>query len=328
MFRLGLLRDALARAGDAVTDEASAIEALGLRAAAGAGRAAELQGHLARGLRAGRGAAARRRRHDASMRLPTLRIGEGWDMHALVAGPQADPRRRRDPAHARPARPFRRRRAAARDHRRAVRRRRARRHRPPLPRHRRAFSGADSLALLAEAARRVRAAGWQIGNVDAPSIAQAPKLAPHIAADARSASPARSASRVDQVNVKAKTAEKMGPVGEGRAIEARAVCLLRPLSAQRSLRRGRRRGAGLERPRRLGRARQARASAGCAPPGRRRRRWRARSAPPMRCTAFSTIARPEPGAGGRGARRVAAEERRGQLRQLLRRRRPGRGRAR
>ena len=44
------------------------------------------------------------------------------------------------------------------------------------------FHGADSLALLAEAARRVRAAGYEIGNVDSTVIAQAPKLAPHIGA--------------------------------------------------------------------------------------------------------------------------------------------------
>jgi 2-C-methyl-D-erythritol 2,4-cyclodiphosphate synthase len=88
-----------------------------------------------------------------------------------------------------------------------------------------AFKGADSLALLAEAARRVRAAGWDIVNVDSTLIAQAPKMAPHI--PAMCASIARAlAIDVAQVNVKAKTAEKMGPVGEGRAIEARAVCLL------------------------------------------------------------------------------------------------------
>ena len=44
------------------------------------------------------------------------------------------------------------------------------------------FRGADSAVLLAEAARRVRAEGWQIGNVDSTVIAQAPKLAPHIPA--------------------------------------------------------------------------------------------------------------------------------------------------
>ena len=87
------------------------------------------------------------------------------------------------------------------------------------------FRGADSAVLLAEAARRVRAAGWEIGNVDSTVIAQAPKLAPHIPAMC-----ARIAAvleiQADQVNVKAKTAEKLGPVGEGRAMEARAVALL------------------------------------------------------------------------------------------------------
>jgi 2-C-methyl-D-erythritol 2,4-cyclodiphosphate synthase len=88
-----------------------------------------------------------------------------------------------------------------------------------------AFKGADSALLLKEAARLVRAQGYTIGNVDSTIIAQAPKLAPHI-----SAMRARIAEILgitpDGVNVKAKTAEKMGPVGEGMAIEARAVVLL------------------------------------------------------------------------------------------------------
>ena len=87
------------------------------------------------------------------------------------------------------------------------------------------FRGADSAVLLAEAARRVRAAGWEIGNVDCTVIAQAPKLAPHIPAMC-----ARIAAvlgvEVGQVNVKAKTAEKLGPVGEGRAMESRAIALI------------------------------------------------------------------------------------------------------
>ena len=88
-----------------------------------------------------------------------------------------------------------------------------------------AFRGADSSALLAEAARRVRAAGWRIVNVDSTIVAQAPKMAPHIAAMCAYIAQALGVER-DCINVKAKTAEKMGPVGEGRAIEARAVCLL------------------------------------------------------------------------------------------------------
>lgn len=87
------------------------------------------------------------------------------------------------------------------------------------------FKGADSLALLAEAARRVNGAGWHVGNVDATLIAQAPKMAPHIPAMRQRLSTALGVS-LEQVSVKAKTAEKMGPVGEGKAIEARAVVLL------------------------------------------------------------------------------------------------------
>jgi 2-C-methyl-D-erythritol 2,4-cyclodiphosphate synthase len=92
------------------------------------------------------------------------------------------------------------------------------------------FKGADSAVLLAEAARLVRAQGYEIGNVDCTLIAQAPKLAPF-----KPAMRARIAHilgvAVDQINVKAKTAEKMGPVGAGQAMEARAVALLfRPLA--------------------------------------------------------------------------------------------------
>ncbi len=87
------------------------------------------------------------------------------------------------------------------------------------------FRGADSLALLAEAARRVRAAGWHIGNIDSTIVAEAPKMAPHILA-MRTQLSATLAVALDQVNVKAKTAEGMGPVGRGESIETRAVCLL------------------------------------------------------------------------------------------------------
>ncbi|MBY0443590.1 MAG: 2-C-methyl-D-erythritol 2,4-cyclodiphosphate synthase [Burkholderiales bacterium] len=87
------------------------------------------------------------------------------------------------------------------------------------------FKGADSRVLLREAVRRVREAGWQIGNVDASILIQQPKMAPHIAAMV-----ANIASDLDvamgQVNVKAKTYEKLGPVGASEAVEAQAVCLL------------------------------------------------------------------------------------------------------
>ena len=88
-----------------------------------------------------------------------------------------------------------------------------------------AFRGADSSALLAEAMRRVRAAGWRVGNVDATVVAQAPRLAPHRTAMAAGVARALGVDAA-QVNIKAKTAERLGPVGQGAAIEARAVVLL------------------------------------------------------------------------------------------------------
>lgn len=87
------------------------------------------------------------------------------------------------------------------------------------------FKGADSSVLLAEAARRVRDAGFEIGNVDSTVIAQAPKLAPHIEAMREGIARTLGVAPL-QVNVKAKTAEKIGPVGQGLSIEARAVILL------------------------------------------------------------------------------------------------------
>ena len=87
------------------------------------------------------------------------------------------------------------------------------------------YRGADSLALLSEAARRVKGAGWQIGNVDSTVIAQAPKLAPYIAAMRQRLAGALGVA-LDQVSVKAKTAEGMGPVGRHESMEARAVCML------------------------------------------------------------------------------------------------------
>ncbi len=87
------------------------------------------------------------------------------------------------------------------------------------------FKGADSVQLLCQAAQRVRERGWQIGNIDATVIAQAPRLAPHIPAMCERIAAAL-ALAPEQVNVKAKTAEKMGPVGEGKAMQAQAVVLL------------------------------------------------------------------------------------------------------
>jgi 2-C-methyl-D-erythritol 2,4-cyclodiphosphate synthase len=87
------------------------------------------------------------------------------------------------------------------------------------------FKGADSSVLLQEAMRCVRGAGWELVNLDSTVIAQSPKLAPYRMAIQAAVAKALGVG-VDQVNVKAKTAEKLGPVGMGQSIEARAVVLL------------------------------------------------------------------------------------------------------
>jgi len=157
--------------------------------------------------------------------VPELRIGEGWDVHALVAGrplvlggvtiahdrgllghSDADAL-----LHAITDALFG---AAALGD--------IGRHFPDTAAE---FRGADSRVLLAEAARRVRAEGWRITNVDSTIVAQAPKMAPHIPAMRQTIADALGLD-VACVNVKAKTAERLGPVGRGESIEARAVCLL------------------------------------------------------------------------------------------------------
>ncbi len=88
-----------------------------------------------------------------------------------------------------------------------------------------AFKGADSAALLTEAMRRVREAGYELGNIDCTVIAQAPKLAAHIPVMQARIAQALGVQSV-QVNVKAKTAEHLGPVGQGQSMEAQAIALL------------------------------------------------------------------------------------------------------
>ena len=88
------------------------------------------------------------------------------------------------------------------------------------------FRGADSVVLLQEATRRVRAQGYEVGNIDSTVVAQAPRLAAHIPAMCARMAEALGLA-LEQVNVKAKTAERLGPVGQCQAIEARAVALLR-----------------------------------------------------------------------------------------------------
>ncbi len=159
------------------------------------------------------------------MKGPAFRIGEGWDTHALVAGrplilggvtiPHTHGLLGHSDAdalsHAITDALFG-----------AVAMGDIGRHFPDTDEQ---FRGADSVALMAEAARRVRAAGWQIGNIDTTIVAQAPKMAPHILAMRLRLAQAL-ALELDQINVKAKTAERMGPVGRGESIETRAVCLV------------------------------------------------------------------------------------------------------
>jgi len=88
-----------------------------------------------------------------------------------------------------------------------------------------AFAGIDSRILLRRVAEQLKARAWQVGNVDATIIAQAPKMAPHIA---------RMTAHIaddlgiafDRVNVKATTTEKLGFTGRGEGIAAEAVCLI------------------------------------------------------------------------------------------------------
>jgi 2-C-methyl-D-erythritol 2,4-cyclodiphosphate synthase len=88
-----------------------------------------------------------------------------------------------------------------------------------------AYKGADSWLLLQKTAQMVREAGYQIGNIDCTIVAQAPKLASYMVQMCVRISQAL-AIEVSQVNVKAKTAEKIGPVGLGQSMEARAIALI------------------------------------------------------------------------------------------------------
>jgi 2-C-methyl-D-erythritol 2,4-cyclodiphosphate synthase len=84
------------------------------------------------------------------------------------------------------------------------------------------WRGADSLVLLAEVARRVRAAGAQINNVDVTVMAEAPKLAPHILSMRERLAEALAVS-VGQVSVKATTTERLGFTGRGEGMAAMAI---------------------------------------------------------------------------------------------------------
>ena len=89
------------------------------------------------------------------------------------------------------------------------------------------WEGADSRSLLRGAMDAVRAAGWRVGNIDATIIAQAPRIAPHVAA-MRANIAADLGIAADAVNIKGKTNERLGFEGRGEGIAAQAVVLLLP----------------------------------------------------------------------------------------------------
>lgn len=88
-----------------------------------------------------------------------------------------------------------------------------------------AYKGADSRVLLRSVVARLREAGWQVGNIDSTIIAQAPKMAPHIAL-MRANIAADCGIAVDCVSVKATTTEQLGFTGRGEGIAAQASALL------------------------------------------------------------------------------------------------------
>lgn len=223
LFRLGLLQRALQAHVDSgfagITDEASAVEALGLAPRLVRGHPANIKLTYAEDFTM---AEAMLQRASA---VPQLRVGEGWDVHALVPG-------RRlvlggvEIAHER----------GLLGHSDAD----ALLHAITdallgaaglgdigtwFADHDERWRDADSQQLLRAAVAQVHARGWRVVNVDATVVAQAPRLAPH-----RAAMQANVAACLglppEVVNVKAKTAERLGPVGQGLAIEARAVVLL------------------------------------------------------------------------------------------------------
>ena len=232
MFRIGSLQAALdkaSQAGRAVTDDASVMEAMGLQPKIVKASSQNFKVtypedfQMAESILHAR--AAQIRTEPAQVQVPQLRIGEGWDTHKLVEGrplvlggvtipfskgllghSDADALCHAITDALLGA-------AALGD---------IGKHFPDTdPR----YKGADSVQLLKHTAALVRENGWQIGNVDSTVIAQAPKLAPFIDTMRKNLSEALGLDR-SQVNIKAKTAEQMGPVGEGLAMEARAVVML------------------------------------------------------------------------------------------------------
>jgi 2-C-methyl-D-erythritol 2,4-cyclodiphosphate synthase len=87
------------------------------------------------------------------------------------------------------------------------------------------FKGIDSRILLRRVAEQLKERAWTVGNVDATIVAQAPKMAPHIARMTAHIADDLGIA-IDRVNVKATTTEKLGFTGRGEGIAAEAVCLI------------------------------------------------------------------------------------------------------
>lgn len=222
VFPLGVLRHALER-HPLVTDEASAIEATGRMPLLVAGSRRNFKVTTLDDLHAMREALSTAAgRADTN---PPWRIGQGWDVHALVPGRALIIGGVHVPHH-----------LGLLGHSDADVLLHAitdallggaglgdiGRHFPDTdPR----FAGADSRALLREARARVRAAGWIPANVDCTVVAQAPRLAPYVPAMVESIA-ADLELPPASVNVKAKTAERLGYAGRGEGISAQAVVML------------------------------------------------------------------------------------------------------
>jgi len=220
MFRRGLLLRAL-QATTAVTDEASAIEALGLQPRMIIGDAANLKITLPPDI-----ALAELILRNRMTMEPEMRIGQGYDVHALVVGRKlilggveiahekgllghsdADVLLHAITDAVLGA-------AGLGDIGRM------------FPDNDERWRGADSRMLLRGAMDRVRQAGWRIVNIDAVIIAQAPRIAPFAAAMAANIA-ADLDILVTAVNIKGKTTENLGFEGRREGIAAQAVALVR-----------------------------------------------------------------------------------------------------
>ncbi len=229
MFRIGALTRALqadeASGFDGITDEASAIERAGMSPKLVAGPARNVKVTYPEDFALAEALLMTPQMTPSTTDMTRLRIGEGWDVHALVPGRRLMLGGIHIPHH-----------SGLLGHSDAD----ALLHAITdallgaaalgdigtlFPDHDPQFEGADSSRLLAHAWEQVTRQGYALANLDATVIAQAPRLGAY-----KTQMQTHIANllgvRTDQVNIKAKTAEKLGPVGQGLSIECRAVALL------------------------------------------------------------------------------------------------------